>query len=336
MNNNSNQNQEDQEIDLSMLTQKISGFFDSIAAFIFNCIQFAKRNWLIIGSLFIGGIVLGTISDNSNKTAEHQIIVSPNFGSVDYLYAKIDLLTSRIANNDTIFLKSIGIKNPDDLKSIEIEPIIDLYTFVNNNTAIATNAQNTQNFEVIKLLSEDGDIKKVIKDKLTSKNYGHHTITIKTDGYTKESESVQPILKYLNHTEYFQNIQRVMLNNLKIKMQKNVSIIAQIDTLLDQFSKSTTDNQKSDKLVYYNENTQLNEMIGTKNGLINEIGYQKMELVNLSKIIKDISKTINIKNTKGLGNKMKLVYPVLFIFLFISFRIFMNFYRKQEAKSTNI
>jgi hypothetical protein len=119
-------------------------------------------------------------------------------------------------------------------------------------------------------------------------------------------------------------------------MQENIGIVAQINALLNQFSNTTSNNQKSDKLVYYNENTQLNEIIATKNGLITEMGGQRMDLVNLSKIVKDISTTLNIKNTTGTNNKMKLILPILFCFLFVSYSLFMAFYRKQSVKISNI
>ncbi|MBC7642077.1 MAG: hypothetical protein H7174_07045 [Flavobacterium sp.] len=336
MSNIQNQNQENQEIDLSLLTKKISGFFDSVLMSVFKSIQFVKKNIIVVGVLFVLGATLGYFMDESTAVYDQEIIVAPNFGSVDYLYSKIDLLNSKLKNNDTIFLKSIGIKKPKKIISVSVEPVVDIYTFVNNNTVIATNAQNTQNFELVKLLSEDGDIKKVIKDKLTSKNYAHHTILIKTDGYTIANESIDPILKYLNQSEYFQNYQKVSNNNTVIKIQQNNIIIAQIDGLLNEFSTTTAGNQKNDKLVYYNENTQLNDIIQTKNTLISENGYQKLQLVNLDKIIKEICKTVNIKNTTGTNNKMKLILPILFLFLFVCYRLFKSFYKKQESKYSNI
>jgi hypothetical protein len=42
----------------------------------------------------------------------------------------------------------------------------------------------------------------------------------------------------------------------------------QIDAVLNGFSSSVNRNQQSDKLVYYNENTQLNDVIKTKEALI--------------------------------------------------------------------
>lgn len=329
-------NNQDQEIDLSLLTKKIGNFFESISTSIFKGILFIKKNIIKFGVLFILGAVLGYFLDTNSNSYDSEVIVAPNFGTTDYLYSKIDLLQSKVKNGDTIFLKSIGIKNPDELALIEINPIIDIYSFVNNSTITVNNAQNTQNFELVKLLSEDGDIKKVIKDKLTSKNYGHHTIHLISSKKVSEKETIQPILNYLEQNQYFQDVRKIQLNNINIKMQENIGIVAQINALLNQFSNSNSNNQKSDKLVYYNENTQLNDVIATKNNLVIEMGVQRMDLINLNKIVKDISKTLNIKNTSGTNNKMKLILPLLFCSLFICYSFFIAFYRKQSAKISNI
>ena len=330
-----NSNIQDQEIDLSLISKKIGSFFDGISASIFRGILFLRNNIIIIGVLFIIGAGLGYYLDKTSNTYDHEIIVTPNFGSTDYLYAKIDLLKSRISQGDSVFLKSIGIKDPSKISLIEVNPIIDIYSFVNNNTAMASNAQNTQNFELVKLLSEDGDINKVIKDKLTSKNYAHHTIHITTDGYATNQNVIDPILIYLNKNEYYQDMQKTVSDNIKIKMTQNQIIINQINELLNQFSSTTSNNQKSDKLVYYNENTQLNEIINTKNSLIGELGTQRLELINVTDIVKKNSSVINLKNNKGINNKLKLIFPFLFVFGFFATSIFFSFYKKQASKTAN-
>jgi len=203
---------------------------------------------------------------------------------------------------------------------------------VNSNTSMANNAQNTQNFELVKLLSEDGDINKVIKDKTTSKNYGRHIIHISTRGFVTSKSTIDPIMAYLNQNDYYENIRKVMINNIKVKMKQNEIVIAQIDALLNEFSATTTNNQKSDKLVYYNENTQLNEIIKTKNYLVGELGGERMDLINNQHFIMKNSSVINVKNTKGLNGRMKLVLPLVLILGFIGLNLFRNFYRRQSAK----
>jgi hypothetical protein len=245
------------------------------------------------------------------------------------------LINSRIQQRDISFLKSIGIAEPKNIFKISIKPVIDIYSFVNENRGTtANNAQNTQNFELVKLLSEDGDINKVIKDSLTSRNYNHHKILIVTNGFTTNSKSIEPILNYLNQSTYFKQIQKVYVDNIKNKIEKDMITINQIDALLNQFSTASS-NQKNNNLVYYNENTQLNDVIQTKNNLINDMGLQKTQLVSLNKIVKERSSTLNIKNTKGLNNKMKLVLPIVFVFGFIFLSFFISFYKKQKVKLSN-
>jgi hypothetical protein len=115
-------------------------------------------------------------------------------------------------------------------------------------------------------------------------------------------------------------------------MAENDSIISQINGLLNAFSNTANGSQKSDKLVYYNENSQLNEVIKTKDALSNEQGSHRLELVNYDKIVKDNSTTLNIKNTQVVNGKMKLVLPILFVFLFVLGGYFKSYYKSQMAK----
>jgi hypothetical protein len=315
-----------------MISDKIKGFFDGIAFSIFKGILFLKRNLIILGVLVVTGVGIGVYLDTTNKSFDSEIIVRPNFGSTDYLYSKIDLLESKIKENDTLFLKSIGIDKPKTLILIEIEPIIDIYSFVNNGYD-KNSAQNSQNFELVKLLAEDGDINKIIKDKVTSKNYTSHKIHIRTKGFILDSKVIVPILNYLNQNEYFETLRKTQIQNVTIKMLKNEEVINQINDLLNEFSNSAKTNQKSEKLVYYNENTQLNEIIKTKENLLFELGNQRMELTSLDKFIKKISSVINIKNNNVTNGNLKFVLPIIFIFGFIFINLFSKFYKKQSLKA---
>lgn len=319
-------NDDNQEIDLSQISKQIGSFLENIITTVFKGILFLKRNIIIIGILFVIGAVLGFYMDKNTKAYDNQIIVSPNFGATDYLYAKIDLISSKINENDTVFLKEVvGIKEPNKLKNVTIEPITDVYKFISNNTS---------NFELIKLLAEDGDLNKILKDNMTSKNYPYHIISFTTDKMTSEANTVQPLLNYLNQSDYYSTVQKEYINNIKLKMVQNDTIINQIDGFLKGFSNTVNGSQKSDKLVYYNENSQLNDVIKTKDLLISEQGVHRLELVSLDKIIKDNSATINIKNVKGTTGKMKLIVPFIFIAFFIFGALLRSFYKNQMSKMT--
>ena len=329
---NSNQ---DQEIDLGQIFGKIGDFFGTITYKIFQAFQFVKKNIILLILIVLIGGFLGYLLDKYNKTYSHEVIVLPNFGTVDYLYEKIELLNAKLIERDSKFLKKNNFKNSDKIIKIEIEPILDIYTFVNNNTTIATSAQNTQNFELVKLLAEDGDINKVIKDNLTSKNYSHHNITILTNGVQNKEELILPLLDYLNDNSYYKDIQKICLDNIKNRIKEDQIIVNQIDTLLSQFSASTK-SSRNDKLVYYNDNTQLNDLIAQKSKLIGGIGFQKTQLLDLNKIILDKSVLMNKKYTKGVTNKMKLILPFLFVVLFFFWKIFSTYYKELKNKYENV
>lgn len=325
MSSNSENNLENQEIDLFQISKIIGRFFNTLSTKIFQAILFLKRNAIIFAALFIVGVALGYLSDISIKNYSHNIIVNPNFGSNDYLYDKIDLINSKIKENDSSFLKNeLGLKEPKYLNEITIEPIADVYRFVQNRP---------ENFELIKLMAEDNKIEKVILDKTTSKNYYFHVINFSTSQKITQEKTVEPILNYLNNSDYFKVIQKESLNNLKLKMRANDSIIYQINSVLNSFSNVANGPQHNDKLVYYNENTQLNDIIGTKDNLIREQGNSRIALINQDKIIKDTSSTINIKNTKAINSKMKFILPFIFIIGFVFIRGFSSFYKRQLEKS---
>lgn len=318
------QNNDNQEIDLAQISKKISAIFEHISTSIFKGFLFFKRNILWVSILFIVGAGLGYYLDKATKIYDNQIIISPNFGSVDYLYARIELINSKIQDGDTLFLKNtVGIKEPKKINGVSIAPINDVYKFIDNKP---------QNFDLIKLMSEDGDIKKVVNENLTSKNYPYHLISFSTIGQTSEDKTVEPILNYLNNSDYYKIIQKEYISNIKIKMVENDSIISQIDGLLNSFSGKGNGSQNSDKTVYYSEKSQLSDVIKTKDQLVYEQGLHRIEMINLDKIVKENSATINVRNKKSINGKMKLVLPFLFVFLFVVVAYFNSYYKKQMAK----
>ncbi len=311
------------EIDLAQISKKISSFFERIVITIFRGLFFVRRNILVFAVLGILGGGLGYYLDTKTKIYDHKIIVSPNYSSTDYLYSKIELLNSRINEGDTLFLKNVvGIKKPKSIVAIEVLPITDVYKFIENNT---------QNFELLRLFAEDGDLKKIVQENMTSKNYPFHQITFSTKGVTDRTATIDPILNYLNDSDYFKKMQKEYLHNIDVKMVENDSLIRQINGFLNGVSNSINGSQKSDKLVYYNENTQMNDVIKTKDELIREQGRLRLDLVNLDKIIKDNSVVSNINNKKGVNGKMKFVLPLLFFFLFGFGSLLIKFYKNRKA-----
>ena len=315
---------EEQEIDLGNIISKLQHFFtETIPLFIFKIWRFFVKNIIIIGALFIIGALLGYFLDKKTKSYTHEIIVFTNFGSSDYLYSKINLIDAKKAENDKTFFSSMNFVNIKDFNKIEIEPIIDIYKFVK---------ENPSNFELVKLMAEDGNLNDIIEKEITSKNYPFHKIIVHTKNKVSEKKGLNSLLAYLNDSEYFKAILVQENNNIKAKLQLNDSTINQIDKIIDEFSNSVANNQKSSQLIYYNENNQISDIINTKNGLIAEQANNKIHLINTDKVIKDISISSNMLNKKGINGKMKLLLPLLFILFFIALKLWFSFIKKHQNK----
>ena len=165
-------NSQNQEIDLGQIGTGIKSLLNGILNSIFDFIFFVKKKIIIIGILIVLGIVLGVLMDKKHTYIQKMVLI-PNFGSNEYLYGKISLLESKLKEKDIAFFKSIGINSIDDIGKIEIKPINGIYNFVNSK-------ENALNFEFIRLMAEDGNIEKIIKDDVTSKHYYQHELTINT------------------------------------------------------------------------------------------------------------------------------------------------------------
>ena len=190
-----------------------------------------------------------------------------------------------------------------------------------------------QNFQILKLMSDDSDVKKIIEDKTTSKNYPYHLISFTTKDYTTRKKTVEPLMKYLNNSVYYNKIQKEYVNNVHEKIKANDIIIAQIDAFLNGLSRS--DAAKDNKLVYYSENSQLNDVIEIKDRLLKEQGNNRIDLVNIDQIEKESNSILNIENKTAVNGKLKFVLPFILVLIYLGIFFFIRFYKAQSLKYEN-
>lgn len=307
---------QDQEIDLGLVAKGIKNFFQGIINSFFDFIFFLKKKIIIVGSLFVIGVVLGYFLDK-NSSYTQDILVIPNFGSNEYLYKKIDFLNSRIIEKDTAFFTSIGVSNSDNINKIEIKAVNGVFQFVNQGD------ENKQNFELIKLMAEDGNIEEIVKSDATSRNYYLHNITFKTSEKITQKDVIDPILKYLQDNNFYKTQQKIYQNNIDNKTKFNDSLIVQIDKLILNLSNNKGGN------ISFSEEKGISELINKKDLLIKETQNLFLNQSLFEEIIKTQNVSINNLNTKGLNHKMKLFLPIMFIILYVILYNFIVLYKKQ-------
>ena len=311
-------NSQDQEIDLGQVFSKIGGFFTKLIERFFDFIFFLKKKILVIIVLFITGVVLAFLIDF--KVYKHEVSVIPNFGSNEYLYKKIEQINAKLKENDSIFFKQLGIKRYDKIKEIEIDAYPAIYSFVNNK-------DQENNFDFIKLMAEDGNIEKIMKDEITSKNYYHHKIAIQTNGVFNKEEFITPILNYLNSNPFFETQKQVYQKNLKEKISLNDSLINQIYNLILLLSTNSSSGS-----ISISEKNSIPELIEKKDKLI--IEKQKLlnyEIIN-NQIIKEESSILNIREYKPLLLNNKVLFPLILILIYLLSYFLLATYKKQSER----
>lgn len=313
-------NNADREIDLSEVSQKIKGAVSRTGDRFFDLLLFLRRNIIIVVLLVITGAALGMYLDRS-KTYTHKLYVIPNFGSVDYLYAKVDHLNAKLKENDKAFFQSIGLNA--GLGKVEIEPVIEIYKFVEGD--------ENKNYEMFKLMTDNNDITTVMEDDVTGRNFKRHVISFRTRDEVSRKDVVEPMMRYFNSSEYYTVIQREAVEHLKEVITTNDSTLSQINAILNDFSRSKAGGSNS-SLMYYNDNTNLNDLIKLKNKLVKEQGENKIDLLNSNRIIQDSEVVLNDKNTEGLAGKRKYILPVILVLIFIAINRFRSYYRRQMRK----
>ncbi|WP_298146275.1 hypothetical protein [Flavobacterium sp.] len=307
-----------QEIELNQIKEKLNQGASNFSYSIYKGIMYLKRKWIALSVVFVlclsGGLFLDSLPGKYN----HLVIVMPNFMSTDYLYQKTELFNSKIKENDTAFFAKLGVARKK-LKNISMEPITDVYQFVK---------YNSDNFEMLKLISENNDIEKVLKDEVTAKNYPYHLITITTAGKISKNQVIEPLMLEYENSAYFKAIQKLAIQNNETKIVENTQTLNQVNNILNAFGKGST----SASAVYINENSQINEILLSKSALITEQGNRQIERLTNDKIAKVVSITPNIKSKSSLNGSYFLVLPLVGIIGFLLFGLLSAFLAKNKAR----
>jgi hypothetical protein len=313
----SNQNADNQEIDLGKVFSNIN---EGVQGIFFNAIKFVLKNKLLLALLFVLGAALGFFID-SRPTYKHELVLLPNYGVVDYLYTKNDQFNSlKTVDKNNVLEKKYQLKKRKKIGNFKLEPINDIYGFIR---------YDEKSFEFLKLMAEDGSIKKIIDEEVTSKNYSKHRLLFSSSEIITEKEIVKPYLDFLNDDVFLNKIRVQSQENLENKIRQNDTIIKQIDDVLKKYGTGQT---VSGSLSISGENVPLDQLIELKDKYIYENSQSKISKLSDHVLVKDYSVILNIKDTKGLNGKMKFVFPILFVLLFAIVSFSKNFYLKNKAK----
>ncbi len=289
----------------SILKQSINKFI----LMFFRLMNFIRKNIRIIFILIIIGFSIGFYLDySSKKSYRNEIVITPKFNSVDYLYETV--------NNYKYNIKNIDKKYSKHIKEVKISAIEDVFAFI---------GEKEVNLETFKVLAENGDVKKILADENTIRNYKYHKVTIFTDTINNK-EIVQSYLKSLNNNKYFLEKQKISKKNTLLKINYYKQSINQINQILDKIG--SNENVASSNNLNINTNSQLNEIIQTKATYVENLNWLEADLIEQDKVIFDISSNLNILEDKSVFLLKSFLFPVVLMILFFLYHLLKRGYRK--------
>ncbi len=314
-----------EEIELSVFFQGIKQFFINCLKLVFQVISFFKKHIIVVLILLVGGVVGGYFWDNNfKKNYKNEIIVIPNFESTEYLYDQIEMINSKIKNRDGSFFNEIKFPDYQSLREITIEPITDVYNLVKKEKT---------NLDVFKLLTEKGDMLKVLADRTSSRYFKYHKINIYEKGSSAGNKNINLLLDYLNQNSFYEAYSKVAVANMKKKLIRNEEMIKQIDTLVSAFNR-TTASPNREQLININQNSQLNDLIITKEALISDNKKLELDLIDNGKVIQEVSIINDIIENKIFTSKM-FSLPLLLIALFSGVFFLIYLFNSLKKLSSN-
>ncbi len=309
------QENNNQEIDLVYLFKKIGEFFRSVCFFLVRLLKFIYRNKLLVICFIIIGIILGLILDqkDSNKY-KTEIIVVPNFESVDLLYSEVESFNINLKKN------KLNNQFLDNVIKLEVKPIENLNNVLNNK----------DNLEIFKALTENvKNLSDVFDKEQLKKNYKYHVITVTTNSTSNLEKITNYFLKSINDKSYYKVRSKLALaNQEQAKLQAEKSI-EQINRILENLGSGSLSGVGKDLNI--NNYDQLSNVIELKSFYIKELASINTRLIEFRSAIYPVDISYNNKVNSKIYQKFTVLLPLIFVgvFLLISYiKYFFNKYNR--------
>lgn len=326
MSENIRQNNTSEEIDLGVLLQKIKEFFKWIIKGIYNIILFYRKYAVILLILIIIGFGAGYFLDVSqSKTFKNEVIVVPNFGSVDYLYTSIEELEAKRNARDVDFFKAMGMDSVNYFSGIEIEPIADIYSFLRKDPA---------NLDAFKVLKSNTSM---LEDLETAKQYKFHKITLFTKSRKNSARVVSKILGFLNKNDYYNAIKEDVRSNIGDRIETNKQTIGYINDILRLHGNDSVNRFLPEENIFFfggeSQTGAMGKLVIPQQELFKEIDELTIRAIDEDKVIKDVAIKTNIPK-KGITTSKKWLFPLLLFVGFSGLFLLIFLFRRMKEIAT--
>ncbi len=320
--------QNSDELDIALIIEKIKQGYHNFLVWLYGVFYFFISRWKILLGLIISGFVIGFILQSNELPKETKLLVQINFDGVNYVYDAIDQLQKKILEKDTLVLKKIGLYANDTLalRQIEIEPIVDVLEIVQSDKG------DERNVEVLL------DQSKIEDDLLTSEiflpKYKIHKISL-SFAPSANQNTISTFLDYLNNNQIMNEIKDKVKYNVVKEIEQNEQSINYIDSIAKAYATRPVGKATASQIYFNNmdlNNGNLHLLFEQKNVIIEQNKKLNVELIKYDNVVQLLNKPLLQENKTLFSNKI-LLFPMIFLFLFIVFSIIRYFYLKAKKLS---
>lgn len=329
MSDHYNQPASQQEMDLSDIFSLIGRFIKNCIYFIFRIVDFIIRKWWIILLLIVAGIVLGYFTKGA-ASYEANLLLKTNFKSQSYVYTAINQFNNNLAEGDTDFVTSLG-KDPSTfgVASVEVAPVVevlDLIAYIGENDRAL--GEMTREFK----LEDDREL--FATDRFLS-TYKYHKLTV---GLKSEQgkEDIASLMSFINDQPFAKELKEkgIVTHTEFIKSQEQS--IEQINSLINAYSKENglLNSTKEEGFYFNNRSDNISDLFDVKTLLqrnLEELKNDDVSYTDVAVIVSDIQAS---RDTSILDN-MIVIYPLLFVILFLFVSGTIKLYSSYKAETLN-
>lgn len=308
------------EVDLNEVSAKSKQLVGRFKMNLLKQFVFIKKNIIILSMLLVLGYVGGLFLDIKPKFYNQEIVVVPNFNSYDYLYAKIAELNARIENSELEYLESIGIEDSKNILEISVKAISDPFKLVEFKK---------DNFEMLKLMSENGNLANIVKEDLTARHYKFHTISILTKKPIKNHDIINSILNTLNDDAFFESQKILETKNTQYRLRELDSMNVKASKILDNLGEKSSDLSSKEQFLVMKEGMDVSQIMIIKDNFVKERNTLLIQSKLFDKIVKETIVSQNVRGKEWLFRRGRYILPLILIILFVIFKRSRKYYQEN-------
>lgn len=306
---------------------ELKGFFrslaDSIGLCFYRLVRYVLKNILYLVVLIALGFGLGYLleykstpnaaditfnQEDSGQTKLYEVVVVPNYGSIDFLQDWVRLYKDE--GDNSLFT--------NEILSVGVQGVENIYDLLEEKEAYR--------HALAILSSKTSEISNLLHDNATDKKYHYQKLSFLVSASLDFDAFFKAFQKRMEDEPYFQNRKSIEMSKLVLRKEELQRSVAQINAILDGE-------------IATGESTDLANLVAEKDELLERLTEVALKIAEGEEVLYEVyrfetreAERLQSKvdgETKGFGKKLQ--YPILFVLLFVLVNWGVKTYKKQHA-----